>query len=147
MKKQSIFPSLPKNLTVPQLRKEIRRRLKISEQLGLIKKTKKWSAGQRLDQVGIAKNRNWTEKDDAACMAACRYLVQITQHSFMVIAPKSIVRSVRLERSTSGTWRIWPFSLEWSSQREGAEHDAAAFLDTRLQTLSLPHASGLEVTD
>jgi len=34
MKKQSIFPSLPKNLTVPQLRKEIRRRLKISEQLG-----------------------------------------------------------------------------------------------------------------
>jgi hypothetical protein len=38
MKKQSIYPSLPKNLTVPQLRKEIRRRLKISEQLGLIKK-------------------------------------------------------------------------------------------------------------
>jgi hypothetical protein len=41
MKKQSIFPSLPKNLSVPQLRKEIRRRLKISEQLGLIKKPKK----------------------------------------------------------------------------------------------------------
>ena len=147
MKKQSIYPSLPKNLTVPQLRKEIRRRLKISEQLGLIKKPKKWFAGLRLDLVGNARYHHWAVKEGAACMGACRYLVQITQHSFMVIAPKSIVRSVRLERSTSGTWRIWPFSLEWSSQREGAEHDAAAFLDTRLQTLSLPHASGLEVTD
>ena len=41
MKKPSIFPMLPKNLSIPQLRKEIRRRLKISEQLGLIKKPKK----------------------------------------------------------------------------------------------------------
>ena len=40
MKKPSIFPSLPKNLTVPQLRAEIRRRLKISDQLGLIRKPK-----------------------------------------------------------------------------------------------------------
>ena len=41
MKKTSIFPSLPKNLTDRELRKEIRRRLKISEQLGLIRKPKK----------------------------------------------------------------------------------------------------------
>jgi hypothetical protein len=41
MKKPSIFPMLPKNLSIPQLRKEIRRRLKISEQLGLIKKPRK----------------------------------------------------------------------------------------------------------
>ena len=41
MKKPSIFPSLPKNLSVTELRKEIRRRLKISDQLGLIRKPKK----------------------------------------------------------------------------------------------------------
>ena len=41
MKKPSIFPSLPKNLSVTELRQEIRRRLKISEQLGLIRKPKK----------------------------------------------------------------------------------------------------------
>jgi hypothetical protein len=41
MKKPSIFPSVPKNLTDRELRKEIRRRLKISEQLGLIRKPKK----------------------------------------------------------------------------------------------------------
>jgi hypothetical protein len=41
MKKPSIFPSLPKNLTDRELRKEIRRRLKISDQLGLIRKPKK----------------------------------------------------------------------------------------------------------
>jgi hypothetical protein len=41
MIKPSIFPSIPKNLTVIQLRKEIRRRLQISEQLGLIRKPKK----------------------------------------------------------------------------------------------------------
>lgn len=40
MKKPSIFPCLPKNLSVPELRKEIRRRLKISDQLGLIRKPK-----------------------------------------------------------------------------------------------------------
>ena len=59
---------LPKNLSIPQLRKEIRRRLKISEQLGLIKKP-------------------------------------------MAIALKSIAKSVRLERSTSDTWKTWQFSL------------------------------------
>ena len=141
MKKPSIFPMLPKNLSVPQLRKEIRRRLKISEQLGLIKKPRKWSAGLRLDQVGNARNHHWTVKEDAACMVACRYQVQITLRSFMAIAPKSIVRSVRLERSISDTWKTWPFSLAWSSPREGAEYDATAFLDVRLQTLSLPHES------
>jgi hypothetical protein len=41
MKKPSIFPGLPKNLTDSELRKEIRRRLKISDQLGLIRKLKK----------------------------------------------------------------------------------------------------------
>ena len=41
MKKNSIFPNLPKNLTNRELRKEIRRRLKISDQLGLIRKPKK----------------------------------------------------------------------------------------------------------
>ena len=41
MKKPSIFPSLPKNLPTSELRKVIRRRLKISEQLGLIRKPKK----------------------------------------------------------------------------------------------------------
>ena len=41
MKKPSIFPCLPKNLTIPELRKEIGRRLKISDQLGLIRKPKK----------------------------------------------------------------------------------------------------------
>jgi hypothetical protein len=41
MKKPSIFPSLPKNFTDRELRKEIRRRLKISDQLGLIRKPKK----------------------------------------------------------------------------------------------------------
>jgi len=41
MKRPSIFPSLPKNLSVSALRKEIRRRLKISDQLGLIRKPKK----------------------------------------------------------------------------------------------------------
>ena len=41
MKKPSIFPSLPKNLSASELRQEIRRRLKISDQLGLIRKPKK----------------------------------------------------------------------------------------------------------
>ena len=41
MKKPSIFPSLPKNLSTSELRREIRRRLKISDQLGLIRKPKK----------------------------------------------------------------------------------------------------------
>ena len=41
MKKPSIFPKLPKNLSVAELRKEIRRRLIISDQLGLIKKPKR----------------------------------------------------------------------------------------------------------
>jgi hypothetical protein len=41
MKKHSIFPKLPQNLTTRELRIEIRRRLKISEQLGLIRKPKK----------------------------------------------------------------------------------------------------------
>ena len=41
MKRPSIFPSLPKNLSTPELRREIRRRLKISDQLGLIRKPKK----------------------------------------------------------------------------------------------------------
>ncbi len=141
MKKQSIFPSLPNNLSVPQLRKEIRRRLKISEQLGLIKKPRKWSAGQRLDQVGNARNHHWKVKEDAACMEACRYLVQTTLRSFMGIAPKSIARSVRLERSTLNTWRTWRFSLAWLNPREGAEYDAAAIFDTCLQTLSLPYES------
>jgi hypothetical protein len=45
MKKHLIFPKLPQNLTIRELRKEIRRRLKISEQLGLIRKPKNalWS--------------------------------------------------------------------------------------------------------
>ena len=141
MKKQSIFPSLPKNLSVPQLRKEIRRRLKVSEQLGLIKKPRKWSAGLRLVQAGNAKSHHWTVKEDADCMAACHCLVLITQRLFMAIAPKSTDRSVRLERSTSDTWKTWPFSLGWLSPREGAEYDAMGFLDTRLQTVSLPHES------
>jgi hypothetical protein len=38
MKRPSIFPSLPKNLSEQKLRQEIRRRLKISEKLGLIRK-------------------------------------------------------------------------------------------------------------
>ena len=77
-------------------------------------------------------------------MGACRYLVQITLLSFMAIAPKSIGRSVRQKWYTSETWKTWPYSLAWSSLREGAEHDAAAFLDTRLQTLSLPLESEQE---
>ena len=141
MKKPSIFPMLPKNLSIPQLRREIRRRLKISEQLGLIKKPRKWSAGQRLDQAGNAKSHHWTVKEDAACTVACRYQVQITLRSFMATAPKSIARSVRLERSTSDTWKTWPSSLAWLNQREGEEYDATAVLDVRLQTLSLPHES------
>ena len=135
---------LPKNLSVPQLRREIRRRMKISEQLGLIKKPRKWSAGLRLDQVGNARNHHWTVKEGAACMGACRYLAQNTLRLFMAIAPKSIGKSVRLGRSTSGTWKIWLFSSGWSSPREGSEYDAAAFLDTRLQTLSLPLESEQE---
>jgi len=144
MKRPTIFPMLPKNLSVPQLRKEIRRRLKISEQLGLIKKPRKWSAGLRLDQVGNARNHHWTVKEDVACMEVCRYLVQITLRSFMAIALKSIAKSVRLERSTSDTWKTWQFSLAWSSPREGEKHDATAFWDTRLQMDSLPHESGRE---
>ena len=38
MKKPSIFPGLPKNLSEQKLRQEIRRRLKSSEKLGLIRK-------------------------------------------------------------------------------------------------------------
>ena len=34
----SIFPKLPKGLTTKELRKEIRRRLKIMDEMGLIKK-------------------------------------------------------------------------------------------------------------
>ena len=135
---------LPKGLSTPQLRREIRRRLKISEQLGLIKKPKRWSAGLRLDQAGSARNHHWAVKEDVACMGACRYQAQITLLSFMATAPKSIAKSVRPERSTSGTWKIWLFSSGWSSLREGAEHDAAAFLDTLLQLVSLPLESEQE---
>ena len=144
MKKPSIFPMLPKNLSIPQLRREIRRRLKISEQLGFIKKPRKWSAVLRLVQAGNVKNHHWTAKEDVACTEACHCLVQITLRSFMAIAPKSIVRSARLERSTSDTWKTWPFSFGWSSPREGAEYDATAVLDVRLQTLSLPHEARLK---
>ena len=35
---KSIFPRLPKGLTTKELRKEIRRRLKIMDEMGLIKK-------------------------------------------------------------------------------------------------------------
>jgi hypothetical protein len=45
-------------------------------------------------------------------MVACRYLAQITLLSFMATAPKSIAKSVRLERSTSDTWKTWQLSLE-----------------------------------
>ena len=141
MKKPSIFPMLPKNLSIPQLRREIRRRLKISEQLGFIKKPRKWSAVLRLVQAGNDKSHPWTVKEDAACTEACHCLEQITLRLFMATAPKSIARSARLERSTSDTWKTWPFNLAWSSQRESAEYDAKAFLNTRLQTLSLPHES------
>lgn len=41
MKLNSIFPKIPPNLTTRELRAEIRRRLKISERLGLIRKPKK----------------------------------------------------------------------------------------------------------
>jgi hypothetical protein len=41
MKKPFIFPKLPQNLTTRELRVEIRRRLKISDQLGFICKPKK----------------------------------------------------------------------------------------------------------
>jgi hypothetical protein len=41
MKKPLFFPKLPHNLTTSELRVEIRRRLKISEELGLIRKPKK----------------------------------------------------------------------------------------------------------
>ena len=132
---------LPKNLSIPQLRKEIRRRLKISEQLGLIKKPRKWSAGLKLVQVGNAKSLPWTAKEGADCTVACLCQALITLRSFMATAPKSIARSVRLERSTSNTWRTWRFSLAWLSPREGAEYDAAAIFDTCLQTLSLPYES------
>ena len=138
MKKPSIFPALPKNLSILQLRKEIRRRLRISDQLGLIKKPKKWSAELKRDQAGNAKSLLWTAKEDAACTEACHYPVQITLRSFMAIAPKSIGKSVRLERSTSDTWKTWPFSSGWSSLRGGEEYDATAFWNVRLQTLSLP---------
>ena len=144
MKKPSIFPMLPKNLSTPQLRREIRRRLKISEQLGFIKKPRKWSAVLRLVQAGNAKSHPWTVKEDAACTEACHCLEQITLRLFMATAPKSTVRSARLERSTSDTWKTWRFSLGWSSPREDAEYDAAAFLDTRLQTVSLPHEARLK---
>ena len=41
MKTPFIFPKLPQNLTTRELRIQIRRRLKISEELGLIRKPKK----------------------------------------------------------------------------------------------------------
>ena len=41
MKTASIFPKIPTGLTTAQLRREIRRRLKISQQLGLIGQRKK----------------------------------------------------------------------------------------------------------
>jgi len=59
MKKPSIFPSLPKNLTNRELRKEIRRRLKISEQLGLIREPKKWLAELRHGLAAFAKSRQF----------------------------------------------------------------------------------------
>ena len=41
MQPKPLFPSLPRNVSAAELRKEIRRRLKISEQLGLIRNPKK----------------------------------------------------------------------------------------------------------
>ena len=105
------------------------------------KNSPSFQACQRLDQVGNDRNHHWTVKEDAACTEACRCPVQIILRSFMATAPKSIARSVRLERSRSNTWRTWRFSLAWLSPREGAEYDAAAIFDTCLQTLSLPYES------
>jgi len=48
-----IFPRLPKDLTTKELRKEIRRRLKIMDQMGLVKK---WFVLQKLDLVHLAKS-------------------------------------------------------------------------------------------
>ena len=53
MKKPFIFPKLPQNLTTRELRIEIRRRLKISEELGLIRKP----IGADVDLTRCAENR------------------------------------------------------------------------------------------
>jgi len=41
MKKLPIFPKLPSGLSEEEMRKEIRRRMAVTEQLGIIKRRKK----------------------------------------------------------------------------------------------------------
>ena len=94
MKKPSIFPSLPKNLSVTELRKEIRRRLKISEQLGLIRKPKKWVAELRHGLATLAKNRHFKVRHVADFMVGCLCLVTIIQITGMVMPLKLIESSL-----------------------------------------------------
>lgn len=41
MQPKPLFPSLPRNVSAAELRKEIRRRIEIADRVGLIKKPKK----------------------------------------------------------------------------------------------------------
>ena len=44
MKNPSLFPKFPKGLSTKEVRQEIQRRLKIMDQMGLIRKSKKSKA-------------------------------------------------------------------------------------------------------
>ena len=90
MKKPSIFPSLPKNLSVTELRREIRRRLKISDQLGLIRKPKKWLAVLRRGLATLAKSRHFKERQGVDFMEGCPCLGEIIRITSTDIAPKKL---------------------------------------------------------
>ena len=89
MKKPSIFPSLPKNLTDRELRKEIRRRLKISEELGLIRKPKKSDLELKHGLAALAKSRQLKEGHVVDFMVERLWWVKIIRIISTVIAPRN----------------------------------------------------------
>ena len=121
MKKPSIFPRIPKNLSVPELRKEIRRRLKISDQLGHIKQPKKWSAGLRLVLAGNAKSHPWTAKEDADYMGGCPCQGKITPTTSTAIAPRNREGKLLRATPTSSTSNLCWYGLKWLSQSDVSE--------------------------
>ena len=116
MKRPSIFPSLPKNLTVRKLRQEIRRRMKIMDRLGLIRKPSKWSATPRPGLATLAKSHRLQGVNAADCTVAYHSRVLIIQISSTVDALNRHVRLLLRWRLISKAWSNLQFSLEWLSQ-------------------------------
>ena len=149
MKKPSIFPSLPKNLSVTELRREIRRRLKISDQLGLIRKPKKWLAVLRRGLATLAKSRHFKERQGVDFMEGCPCLGEIIRITSTVIAPRNREDKLLKAMHTLSSWNLCWFGLKWLSQSgvSGIRwSDVFAFLFAKVFASLWKHCSAINVS-